>query len=104
MFRMTIRRIHRSRRSFAAGLVVATLYCSGAAFGEPGAGQLREQRQKEIAGKSEAERARLQRNFKAFRELPPAAQEKLRRLDRELKEDARTGGNLRSIMDEYYNW
>src|SRR5262249_53845733 len=38
------------------------------------------------------------------RDLPPAEQERLRRLDRELKEDARAGGHLRAIMDEYYNW
>jgi hypothetical protein len=83
---------------------VATLSAGGAALGDPVAAQLREQRQKEIAAKSESERARLQRNFKAFRALPQADQERLRQLDRELKEDSSTGGNLRLIMDEYYNW
>jgi hypothetical protein len=100
---MTIRQAPR-RRSFAVSLILVTFACGGTAWGDPGAGQLREQRQKEIAGKSEAERARLQRNFKAFRELPLAEQERLRRLDRELKEDAQAGGSLRLIMDEYYNW
>ena len=88
----------------ALGLILATLSAGGAAFGDADAAQMRDQRQKEIAAKSESERARLQRNFKAFRALPAAEQERLRQLDRELKEDARTGGNLRSIMDEYYNW
>jgi hypothetical protein len=91
---------------FAVGrhFAVAVMLCATVAFGDASPVNLREQHQKEIAGKSEAERARLQRNFKAFRDLPPAEQENLRRLDRELKEDARTGGNLRAIMDEYYNW
>lgn len=64
----------------------------------------RELRQKEIALKSEADRARLQRNFDTFRALPAAEQERLRLLDMELKEDARNQGRLRQIMDEYYNW
>lgn len=65
---------------------------------------LREQRQQEIAAKSEADRARLARNFKAFRNLPSADQERLRQFDRELKDDTKNGGNLRIIMDEYYTW
>lgn len=85
-------------------LAAAVALCAGVAFGDAGPANPREQYQKEIAGKSEAERARLQRNFKAFRDLPLAEREKLRQLDRELKDDARMGGNLRSIMDEYYNW
>src|SRR5262245_36177846 len=101
---MTTRRINRRMRFALAGLALAVALQGAAALGDATVAQQREQRQKEIAGKSEAERARLQRNFKAFRELPPAEQERLRRLDRELKDDARAGGNLRAIMDEYYNW
>src|SRR5260370_281071 len=63
-----------------------------------------ELREREIANKSEAERARLQRNFKTFRELPPDEQKKLRRLDLELKEDTRNLGSLRVVMNEYYDW
>jgi hypothetical protein len=100
---MTTSRVNRSRCA-AAGLVLAVLAHSAAAFGDARPPQMREQHQKEIAGKSESERARLQRNFRTFRDLPPAEQERLRRLDRELKEDGRAGGNLRAIMDEYYNW
>jgi len=100
---MTRQRSSRPRIA-AACLIAATLFAGRIARGDPDAAQLREQRQKDIAAKSESERARLQRNFRAFRTLPLAEQERLRQLDRELKEDARTGGNLRSIMDEYYNW
>ena len=104
MLLMTTRRINRRIRFAAAGVVLAAAVHGAAAAGDATVAQLREQRQKEIAGKSEAERARLQRNFKALRELPPAERERLRRLDRELKDDGRAGGNLRAIMDEYYNW
>jgi hypothetical protein len=101
---MTTRRKNNLRPLMASHVALTVLVCGAAAFGEAGAASSREQRLKEIAGKSESERARLQRSFKTFRDLPPAEQENLRRLDRELKEDTRAGGNLRSVMDDYYNW
>jgi hypothetical protein len=92
------------RMALQAGLVVALVAGASGVYADANAAKLREQRQQEIAGKSEADRARLQRNFKAFGDLPFAEQERLRQLDRELKEDARAGGGLRAVMDEYYNW
>ena len=96
----------RSKRTalVLTGAALLTVWCGVAALGDSSTASLREQHEKEIAGKSEAERARLQRNFKAFRELPAAEQEKLRRFDGQLKEDARNGGNLRTVMNEYYDW
>lgn len=90
----------------AIGLALACASsCASDAWGADAAKpSLREQRQQEIAAKSEADRARLARSFKAFRELPSTEQERFRQFDRELKEDSKTGGNLRVIMDEYYNW
>ena len=89
-----------------AGLVlVALMLWSGAAArGDSLTAGQRELREREIANKSEAERARLQRNFKTFRELPPDEQKRLRLLDFELKEDARNLGSLRVVMNEYYDW
>src|SRR5262249_4831926 len=66
--------------------------------------EVREARRLEISRKSESERARLARNFKAFRELPQADQDWLRRFARELKDDDRGEGKLRRIMHEYYDW
>ena len=93
-----------SRATFGALLALCACSCA-AAQGAESLAQKREQREKEIASKSEAERARLERSFKAFRTLSEADQEKLRRLDRELKEDARTGqGQLQEAMNRYYDW
>jgi hypothetical protein len=80
------------------------LWGGAAARGDSLTAEQRELREREIANKSEAERARLQRNFKTFRELPPDEQKKLRLLDLELKEDARNLGSLRVVMNEYYDW
>jgi hypothetical protein len=90
--------------SLQAGLIVALVGGASAGYADAVTAKLREQHQQEIAAKSEADRARLQRNFKAFCKLPAAEQERLRQLDRELKDDARAGGGLRAVMDEYYNW
>lgn len=96
-------RLKNSGRPFLWAFLAAAV-AGGAGIAAAQTEQSRESRQKEIASKSDAERARLQRNFKVFRDLPPAEQEKLRQLDRDLKEDARNGGNLRGLMDDYYNW
>ncbi|MGE5193974.1 MAG: hypothetical protein ACM3U2_15880, partial [Deltaproteobacteria bacterium] len=58
----TISPINKRSRIAAVCLALAVFSRGGAASAEPAAAQLREQRQREIAGKSESERARLQRN------------------------------------------
>jgi hypothetical protein len=98
-----------NRRKNKGAAIVAALFafiaiCCLVARGESSGASLREQREKEIAAKSEAERARLQRNFKAFRDLPAAEQEKLRQFDKLLKDDARNGGTLRTVMNDYCDW
>jgi len=97
-----------SRPVLAAILAACcTVYCSvhsTTARGDAGTAERRDVRQKEIALKSEAERARLQRNFKTFRDLPPAEREKLELFNRQLKEDDRDSGGLRAVMNEYYEW
>src|SRR6185437_6260023 len=85
-------------------IVALVVWSGGAARGDSLTAQQRELREREIANKSEAERARLQRNFRAFRELPADEQQRLRNLDLELKEDARNLGSLRVVMNEYYDW
>ena len=71
---------------------------------ELGTAKLRDLHQKQIAEKSESERARLQHNFREFRGLPADEQDKLRLLNRELKEDDRVQGGLRATMNQYHAW
>ena len=101
---MTTSPKNRIRSLLPVALVLGFLCGARIARADADAAKVRDQRQKEIAAKSEAERARLQRSFKAFRDLPPTEQDRLRQLDRELKDDARAGGGLRGVMDDYYNW
>jgi hypothetical protein len=95
----------RPLRHFRLSLLVALLAtCCAVARGDAGPVDQRDLRQKEIARKTESERARLQRNFKRFRELPVADQEKLRNFHRQLQDDDRENGGLRAVMNEYYDW
>ncbi len=90
----------------AFGLVLAALSFAAVAWGaDVAAPNLREERQREIAAKSEAERAPLAEKLQGLsraasrrtRETPPVR-------SADLEEDARNGGNLRTVMEEYYNW
>ena len=58
-------------------LAFFVVLCSALARGDALTPEVREARRQEIARKSESERARLQRNFKAFRDLSPAEQDRL---------------------------
>jgi hypothetical protein len=84
-------------------LCFAALATADARADEPTQTQLEQRRQK-IARMSETERARLKRNFEAFRKLPPEAQERLRHFDRELKADDANSDNLRHTMTNYLDW
>ena len=83
------------------GAVVAG--CASAR-GDARTADLRDLHQKQIAEKSESERARLQHNFRNFRELSASEQDGLRLLNRALKEDDRDKGGLRAIMIKYHDW
>jgi hypothetical protein len=99
-----LNRQRNNRRPARLALVVLVLCCGAIVRGDSLTSAQRELREREIANKSEAERARLQRNFRTFRDLPADEKERLRRLDLELKEDARNMGSLRAIMNEYCDW
>jgi hypothetical protein len=105
---MKNRQKNRRLALFVASLIIGAMqiafWDNPVARGASSPPNLREQHEKEIASKSEPERARLQRKFKEFRELPAAEREKLREFDRLLKEDARNGGNLRTVLNEYNDW
>ena len=101
---MMTRQTNKRRRVACVFLALAAFSISTIVLGDARTAELRELRQKEIANKPKVERDRLERNFKRFRELPVAEQERLRLLEMELKEDARNGGNLRFVMDTYYEW
>ncbi|MFN0053382.1 MAG: hypothetical protein ACKV0T_14455 [Planctomycetales bacterium] len=98
--------VHTRRMKRFVGLLAAAAVILGQTtlHAQSSSAQAREQRRRRIADMTESERAQLQRNFKAFRELPIAEQERLRRLDRELKEDARQNGDLKLVMDGYVEW
>jgi hypothetical protein len=85
-------------------LVSLILLTCALARGDALTPEVREARRLEISRKSESERARLARNFKAFRDLPSAEQEWLRQFARELKADDRGEGKLRRVMHEYHEW
>ncbi len=95
---------NRPRRVSQLCLAFLVALCCAVARGDSLTPEAREARRQEIARKSESERARLQRSFKAFRELPQAEQDWLRQFAKELKEDDRGEGKLRSVMNEYYEW
>lgn len=103
-------RCRRSRRRqpavwSACALIGLSLAAGTATIADDRVEQLRTQRQQQIEGLSEIERSRLQRNFSEFRNLSEGDREKLRQLDRDLKENDRSGGgNLRKIMEEYCTW
>lgn len=61
---------------------------------------VREQRRQQIAGMSKSERARLKKNFEKFNRLPPQEQERLRKLDRDLRQNE----DLRPVMKDYIDW
>jgi len=49
--------------------------------------------------------ARLRRDYKAFQELPPETRDRLRELDRDLRdEDANTQARLRRVLQRYMAW
>jgi hypothetical protein len=87
-------------------LALLAIAGSGAAAGADVAdAQLRQQRRREIENMTDAQRSRLRTKCAAFRKLPADEQEKLRQLDRELKEDRRQqGGELTHVMSDYIEW
>jgi hypothetical protein len=93
----------RAMLLIAACLVVLPPF-PRSAHAQDDAEQVRELRRRQIEGLSEVERSRLERNFAEFKKMSEADREKLRQLDRELKQDDRDGGKLRQVMDEYCNW
>ncbi len=86
-----------------ARICLMLLIAAGCAIARGDAGA-RDLHQKQIADKSESERARLQRAFREFRALPADDQRKLRLLSDLLKEDDRNQGGLRGIMNQYHDW
>lgn len=74
------------------------------AWAEPPSAEERAQHRKQIEEMSEIERDHLKNNFARFKDLPPEQQQKLRVLNRELKEDEQNRGRLRQVMHTYFDW
>jgi hypothetical protein len=96
----------RTARTGLAVLVVVGSAVAGTqiARGDANTTESRDLHRRQIAERSESERARLLRNFREFRQLPAAEQSRLRLLNDELKEDDRGQGGLRRIMGQYHDW
>jgi hypothetical protein len=78
---------------------------AGIARGDAADAGRREQHRREIEQMTAPQRSRLRTKFAEFRKLPADEQNKLRQLDRELKEDRRqSGGELTNVMTDYIGW
>jgi len=64
----------------------------------------REETLTRITSLSLPERDRLRQNLKLFRELPDAERDRLRKLHAQLEADSRSGGNLKLVLNNYYDW
>lgn len=104
-------RLSSYRRSGMPGLPVLLL-CLAAILagrapvrGESSTARQREENRRKIISMTETERARLKDNYDRFRKLSPEDQQRLRRLDQELKEDDRDRqGELRRTLKDYITW
>src|SRR5579872_786545 len=90
-------------RSIQTCLVLAVVATCAIASGDASTSD-RDRYCRQIAEKSESERARLQHNFREFRGLSAEVQKALRQLNDDLKEDDREQGPLRGIMNQYHDW
>jgi hypothetical protein len=78
---------------------------AGIARGDTADAQHRAQHRREIEQMTSAQRSRLRTKFAEFRKLSADEQNRLRQLDRALKEDRRqTGGELTNVMTDYIGW
>lgn len=94
----------RDKSVAPVGAILLLAWCSSARAQATSA-DLRIQRRKELAAQTESQRARLKHNFELFKAMSPDEQDRLRRLDRELKDDARNNqGQLQDVMNRYYDW
>jgi len=89
--------VTRSARRFFA--LAALLLLVGADDGA-----MREQIQRRIERMTPAERARLERNFRAFLALGESERDRYRKLHRDLEADAQSGGKLRDLLRGYSEW
>ena len=99
---MRANNISRRLRYWLAPLLLGLI--AAVCWGETLTSEARQSRFNDIARKSEADRTRLQRNFKTFRSLPIAEQERLRQFARDLKNDDRGEGKLRRAFNDYQTW
>ncbi|MBI3862536.1 MAG: hypothetical protein HY290_11640 [Planctomycetia bacterium] len=98
---------NRPQRASRLSLALMTALWCAAVRGDTLTPEVRDARRKEIAAKSGSERARLQQNFKDFRDenkFSEAQRDWLRQFARALKEDDRGEGKLRSVMNDYFDW
>ena len=61
-------------------------------------------RRKQIENLSQPNLNQLKRNYETYLKLPPERRAQLARLDDELAQDAKSGGHLRKLLDQYNAW
>jgi hypothetical protein len=63
-----------------------------------------ESRRHKIELLSQSERNRLKRNYETYLKLSPERREQLFKLHDELEQDAKNGGHLQKLLDQYNTW
>jgi hypothetical protein len=97
------RRVYLSRRVRYGAVIVVSLAVTLLSTWSLGARGQFDQRAARVAALTLSEKDRLLRNYDRFWALDRAEQQRLRRLDRQLRNDPRQV-ELRQIMQSYYQW
>jgi hypothetical protein len=63
-----------------------------------------EARRRRVEGMTQVDLNRLKRNYERFRQLSPAQRDAMFRLHEALEVDAKTGGHLQKLLEEYNRW
>jgi len=88
-------------RTRVIGVLVAVVLLGG---GTTEDASVLEARRQSIEKLSQSDLNRLKRNYETFLKLPTERREQLVRLNDELQEDAKNGGRLQKLLDQYNAW
>jgi len=91
----------RSRAIGLSAALFAVVLSSGTTTEDA---ELLQSRRYKIEKLSQSERNRLKRNYETYLKLSPERREQLFRLHDELGQDAKNGGHLQKLLDQYNAW
>jgi hypothetical protein len=101
MSRPPARRNFRPARRPLAWALLGLVLLSGATTEDA---SVLESRRKKIENLSQSDLNRLKRNYETYLKLPPERRAQLAHLDDELGQDAKNGGHLGKLLDQYNEW